>query len=80
MSLPVALEDELTGELKSAFVLPDVDQIVLRPPVCSSLSSVIYRKKLMNDGDETPIEIFWAVCKKEGAQKEIGPHFGQRGN
>ena len=46
MSLPVALEDELTGELKSAFVLPDVDQIVLRPPVCSSLSSVIYRKKM----------------------------------
>ena len=34
----------------------------------------------MNDGDETPIEIFWAVCKKEGAHKKIGPHFGQRGN
>ena len=62
MSLPVALEDELTGELKSAFVLPDVDQIVLRPPVC----------KLINDGDDSPIEIF---CKKK-----IGPHFGQRGN
>ena len=70
MSLPVALEDELTGELKSAFVLPDVDQIVLRPPVC----------KLINDGDDSPIEIFWTVCKKEGAQKKIGPHFGQRGN